>query len=133
MAGVAYLDSSALVKLVITERESPFLEAEILERSGLISSWLAAAELRRAVRRTGRQSLVSRLDDLLGAVYFIELTQALLETAGELDPRELRTLDAIHLATALSVEEASLEFVTYDRRLAAAARQNGLHVLSPGL
>jgi len=132
MAGVAYLDSSALVKLVITERESPFLEAEILERSGLISSWLAAAELRRAVRRTGRQSLVSRLDDLLGAVYFIELTQALLETAGELDPRELRTLDAIHLATALSVE-ASLEFVTYDRRLAAAARQNGLHVLSPGL
>lgn len=132
MAGLAYLDSSALVKLVIAERESPSLQVEILERSGLVSSWLAAAELQRAVRRTGRRALLSRVDELFGAVYFIDLTQALLMTAGELAPPELRTLDAIHVAAALSVEDPSLDFLTYDTRQAAAARQNGLRVLSPG-
>lgn len=132
MLRLAYVDTSALAKLLLPEPESQALEQTILDCSGLVSSWLTAAELRRAAGRTGKPSAVAHVDETLNAVVLIEMTPALLEAAGEVQPAELRTLDAIHLATALSMGEPGLEFITYDDRLAMAARAAGLRVLSPG-
>lgn len=131
-ARLAYLDTSALAKLLMTERESGPLEQAILEHTGLVSSWLTAAEVRRAVGRARPGKRGQAVEDVLGAVVLIEMTPALLEAAGELEPADLRTLDAIHLATALSMDDPSLTFITYDTRLAAAAGRHGLAVLSPG-
>jgi predicted nucleic acid-binding protein len=132
MPRLAYLDTSALAKLVMTERESGPVEQTMLEYSGLVSSWLASAELRRAGGRGRRSGAAAKIDEALAAVVLVEVTPALLETAGQLEPSELRTLDAIHLATALSLGDPALDVITYDDRLAAAARQHGLRVLSPG-
>ncbi len=128
---LAYLDTSALAKLVMTEPESGALERAVLEYSGLVSSWLTSTELRRAARRAYRRD-VAQVDEALGTVVLMEMTPALLDAAGELEPADLRTLDAIHLASALSMDDSSLEFITYDARLAAAARRHGLTVRSPG-
>lgn len=63
----------------------------------------------------------------------LDVTAAILKHAARLDPTELRTVDAIHLATALSLRLADLDFLTYDTRLATAARTHGLTVLRPGV
>lgn len=133
MAGLAYLDSSALVKLVIAEAETSALEADLAERTGLLASGLAALECRRAVRRVSGNRQLGNVDEMLAAVVLMDITPALLETAAELDPPLLRSLDAIHVATALAANDPNLEVITYDDRLAAAAAANGLRVVRPGL
>jgi predicted nucleic acid-binding protein len=67
-----------------------------------------------------------------GACAAIEVTRAILDAAAAADPTPLRSLDAIHLATVLSVGDARIEVITYDRRFAEAARANGLIVVQPG-
>ena len=72
------------------------------------------------------------MNDVLDALYLLEVTPAILEAAATAEPRLLRLLDAIHLATALSIADAQVEVITYDQRFADAARANGLTVVQPG-
>ena len=132
MSSLAYLDASALVKLVVAEPETNALERDVLQREALLSSRLAATELRRAASRSGSRAALGHVDEVLEAVYLIDVTAAILEAAGELKPADLRTLDAIHLATALSMSTPDVDFITYDDRLGRAAARQGLAVTSPG-
>ena len=133
MAGTAYVDSSALLKLVVREPETSALEADLAERNGLVAARLAVVECRRSARRASHRRVLQTVDEILDAIYLIEVTPAILDDAAAAEPPLLRTLDAIHLATALSVGDSGLELITYDRRLAEAARANGLSVVHPGL
>lgn len=127
----AYLDASALVKLIVREAESDVLRADVAARPRPISSRLGAVETERAIRRASPlPSAVMR--EVLDTVDLIELSPPLMARAGALTPVELRTLDAIHLATLLLLGAADLDVVTYDDRLATAARQHGFTVLQPG-
>ena len=132
MAGLAYIDSSALVKLVVPEPETSALEADLAHREGLVASQLAALECRRAIRRVASKRAFAAVDDMLEAVLLMNITPAVLQTAARLDPPLLRSLDAIHVATALATHDPDLEVITYDDRLAAAAAANGLRVVRPG-
>jgi predicted nucleic acid-binding protein len=131
---VIYLDSCALVKLVSPAPETAALERYLRERAGEhhVASALARTEVRRALYRIGataRQRATA--DKLLDAVITIAITDALLDAAGQLTEPSLRSLDAIHLATALHLGTGLREFVTYDRRLLAAARHAGLATAAP--
>lgn len=128
----AYVDSSALVKLIAEEPETPALEADLATREGLLASRLAVLECRRAARRVPDRRVLQTADAVLEAFYLVDVTAAILEAAAALDPPVMRSLDAIHVATALSIGDPTLEFLTYDTRCAEAARVNGLKVVSPG-
>ena len=130
--GIAYVDSSALLKLVVVEPETSALEADLAGREGLVSSRLAALECRRAARRTSNTRVLQTVEQVLDAVYFLDITPAILDRAAIADPPLLRSLDAIHLVTAVSIEEPQLEVITYDQRFARAARSSGLRVAQPG-
>ena len=132
MPRTAYIDSSALLKLVVREPETSALEADLAQRDGLLASRLVVLECRRAARRASHARLLQRVDDLLEAIYLLELTPAILDDAATLDPPLLRSLDALHLATALAVDDPELELITYDTRLADAATASGLVVVQPG-
>lgn len=132
MSGLAYLDASALVKLIIPEDETPALQADIVQRTGLVASRLSVLEAQRAVARRPLAARVSSLQEIAGALVLLEMDEALLDAAGAGEPYALRALDAIHLASALSVGDPSLEVITYDTRLADAARASGLTVVQPG-
>lgn len=132
MAAIAYLDSSALLKLVVAEPETPALEMAVLEYRALVTSRLAELECRRAARGARVRTHLQRLEAVLEAVYLLEVTPSVLLRGAELRPDTLRSLDAIHVATARSVGDESLVVLTYDRRMADAARENGLKVAHPG-
>jgi hypothetical protein len=132
MPGLAYVDTSALLKLVAREDETAALEADLAARDGLLASRLAVLECRRAARRTANKRVLHTVEQVLEAIYLVDLTPAILDRAALLDPPLLRSLDAIHLATALSIDEPDLDVITYDRRLAEAARAHGLAVVEPG-
>jgi len=132
MSAPAYLDSSALLKLVVRETETSALGADLAARDGVVTSRLAVLECRRAARRAAHPRLLQRVDDVLDTLYLIEITPAILEEAAALDPPRLRSLDAIHLATALSIDDPTLELITYDGRLAEAAQTCGLVAIHPG-
>jgi uncharacterized protein len=125
-----YLDTSAAAKLLVEEVESEALAAYLdgtVDGQELISSALLETELRRlAVRLELDQSTVT---DLLARVDLVDPPRSLFHEAGLLPGPRLRSLDALHLATALRV--ASDTFVAYDARLVAAARSIGLSVHSP--
>ena len=126
-----YLDSSAIVKLVLPEPESPALRDFLATDEDHVSSSLARVEVLRTVRRIddteGRRRLAERV---LARVALVGMSQPLLTRAGALEPPRLRSLDAIHLATALSLDGLDA-LVTYDHRLADAASEAGLAVASP--
>jgi len=130
--GILYLDSSAIVKLVVAEPESASL-FNLLETGGpAIASSVAKMEVLRAVRRSqGSQSTRKRVDQVLERIALIKVDEAILNQAARLEPVDLRSLDAIHLATALSVQQYLEAFVVFDRRLAEAAERAGLRVVSP--
>jgi predicted nucleic acid-binding protein len=131
-ATLAYLDSSALVKLVVREEGSDALRAWLAGHPEVVSSALAVTEVRRAIGRvSGRRSLSDRARLVLDGVALLAVDVAVLEAAAALRPPELRTLDAIHVASALSLGGDLLAFVTYDDRQAGAARRAGLRVESP--
>ncbi len=128
---VAYLDTSAFVKLVVAEPESAALERFLSRWPERTSATLLRTEAVRALRRSGNGERVGPARRLFAGMRLIRLDEVLLDRAGELDPRELRSLDAVHLATALAVGADLGVLVTYDERLADAARQRGLTVQSP--
>lgn len=132
MARYAYLDASALVKLAVREPETPALERALLDRDALLCSEVGAIELARALGRTNKARAIAQADAVLDAIYLAELTPAIRERAGRLPPAALRTLDAIHIATAASLALPNLDFITYDDRQIAAAAAVGLNVLQPG-
>ncbi|MEX0659225.1 MAG: type II toxin-antitoxin system VapC family toxin [Egibacteraceae bacterium] len=127
--GVLYVDTSALVKLVRTEAESGALVSFLAERRWVIGD-LHRAELRRAVRRAGPQTS-ARADRLLAELDTIVLDGSMLDAAGRLDPAALRTLDAIHLACARTLDVDLAGVVTYDERLGDAARHHGIRTFTP--
>lgn len=129
----AYLDSSALLKLIAPEPESAVLRKELAGWSDWLTSELAAVECHRAIRRLGgNASLRARTVHVLNTCTLIRLDPILLRLAESVGPAELRSLDAIHLAAALSIGEYPDAFITYDHRLAAAGRALKLRVISPG-
>jgi len=137
-AGLIYLDASALVKVVVEEKESSALRAWIATGPDRLSSVVTAVELRRAARRVaaGVSEVIARelereTEVLLRGVQLLTLDEQIAQQAATLEPPTLRSIDAIHLATALSVDDLS-HFVTYDARLAEAAARAGLVVAMPG-
>lgn len=132
-AELVYLDSSALVKLVVREAESELLRAWIASHPATITSALAVTEVRRAVSRLSpRRDLSDRARLVLDGVALLAVDQDTLERAARLAPAELRTLDSIHIASALSLGADLLAFVTYDDRQRDAARKAGLPLVRPG-
>ncbi|WP_156251827.1 type II toxin-antitoxin system VapC family toxin [Pseudactinotalea terrae] len=126
-----YLHTSALVKLVIAEVETPALRGWLAEgHRDFVASDLARTELMRAVRR-GAPDRVLRARTVLDSVSLLRLDTTTYESAGRIDPENLRSLDALHLASALELGDELDAMVTYDDRLAEAARQNGVPVLAP--
>jgi uncharacterized protein len=128
-----YLDASALVKLAVREAETDALSAHVRGATMLFTSEVGAVELHRALNRAGRRDAAALVRTIIDAVYLADLTPEIRALAGRLAPVALRTLDAIHVATAASLELDDLEFITYDDRQATAARAHGLIVIRPGL
>ena len=114
---------------MVDEPESEALRTLALGRV-LTASALVETELRRAVRMQQPDRL-ARAIDVLAGIRLVGLGQRILRTAGMLEPMSLRSLDAIHVASALSLGDALDVFVTYDARQADAARAAGLSVESP--
>jgi uncharacterized protein len=129
---LVYLDASALVKLVVLEPESGALVTFLESRPDRLSSALLLTEIPRALRRAQFAGAARRrAQRLLARLALVDVDRRILSTAAALEPPELRTLDAIHLATALAVREDLAGIVTYDRRLAAAAERLDLEVFAP--
>lgn len=122
-----YLDSSALVKLVVAERESRALGRHLAERA-VHTSALARVEVVRAVRPHG-PGAVQRAWAVLDRLDLLAVSPDVLDDAAMMDPSSLRSLDAIHLASAL-LSRAD-ELVTYDRRMAEAGQTVGLVPVTP--
>ena len=130
-AEVAYVDTSAAVKLLMTERESPALRSWLRRHPERASAALLRVELVRVVRRAGLQRLMPEVRKLLTGVHLIRLDDALLDRAADLDPIDLRSLDSIHLAAATSLGDDLVAVVSYDDRLLAAATSLGLPTATP--
>ena len=130
-AEVAYLDTSAAVKLLMTERESPALRRWLRRRPERASAALLRVELVRVVRRAGVPRLIPEARKLLAGIHLIRLDDVLLDRAADLDPTELRALDSIHLAAATSLGDDLAAVVSYDDRLLAAANSLGLPTATP--
>jgi predicted nucleic acid-binding protein len=133
---VIYLDSAAVVKLVRLEAESTALIAWLNEHSSLplVASTLVEVEVPRALRRS-QSGVLGSVAAVLARLYRVEINSAIRAIAGAYPDPMLRSLDAIHLATAdllAASGKAVTAFVTYDKRLAEAARQAGLPVAMPG-
>lgn len=127
---MAYLDTSAYVKLPLVEDGHEALRAELGRWDGYVSSTLLAVEAVRACGRYGVQyGELAR--EWLEGVALLPLDDRTLAAAIELGPSTLRSLDALHLATALSVREDVGAFVVYDERLSRAAVDAGLPVVAP--
>jgi uncharacterized protein len=129
-ARATYLDSSAIVKLVVAEPESAALRRYLRPRRTLVSSTLAKAEVARALLPLGEPA-VRRGREMLARLELIRVSDRILAAAGALLPAELRTLDAIHLATAQQLGSDLARMVTYDERLSAATTAIGLPVAAP--
>ena len=129
MSGIAYADASALVKLVLIEAESPAVFHWFTQAPRIATSRIGVIEIHRATSR--RPHDPAHRDRVVDEVEVIEVNEAIARVAAMLQPPVLRTLDAIHLATALALVPDLDAFVTYDDRLADAARALGLPVVRP--
>jgi len=131
--GLLYLDSSALVKLVLPEAETGALLEALSDWPERISSAVAGVEVLRAVRRAGAGERVrERAERVISGIGLVRVDGAVLSGAARLEPAELRTLDAIHLATALSAGEDLGAMICYDAQLAQAATRLGVTMMAPG-
>ena len=126
-----YLDSSALVKLVFEEDESQPLRRFLRAVPLRFCSVIGGVEVLRVARSVADEVVQLHARRLLEHTHLVELSPAITRRAAHLDPLTLRALDAIHLATALSLEPDVDGMIVYDKRLAAAARSAGLRVWAP--
>lgn len=127
-----YVDSSALVKTVIEEPESSVLLRWLAGKEQLVACELVRVEAVRAVRGSD-PAAVPRARQAIATLTLIRLDGALYDAAADLEPATLRSLDALHLASALSLGSALAGVVTYDRRMTEAAATVGIRVEAPGL
>jgi predicted nucleic acid-binding protein len=127
-----YLDSAAVVKLAHAELESPTLRSWLDQRAetGWVSSVLTEIESFRALARYAPDA-ISRLPAVLDQIDLIEVAPSIRVLARRAKPVTVRSLDAIHLGTALYSRSGLTSFVTYDKRLLEAAKAAGLPVDSP--
>jgi predicted nucleic acid-binding protein len=126
-----YLDSSALVKLVVAEPETAALMAFLARWPDRVSSAIARVEVLRAVKRVRATAAVRRrATRVVARVALVRIDEPVLAAAARMRPPDLRTLDAIHVATAQSLDDLG-GIVTYDRRMARAAARVRLRVWSP--
>jgi predicted nucleic acid-binding protein len=131
-ASVLYLDSSALVKLILPEAETVPLLRLLLSWPYRIASQVAFVEVHRAVRRVSEDDVVlRRAEEVLNTIHFMDIHSGVLCEASFLQPRTLRSLDAIHLASALNLRPELGAMVTYDGGMAEAAKRLHLKVLAP--
>ena len=132
MSPHTYLDASAIVKLVVLEPEWAALQQFLRDRSSRLSSTLAEVEVSRALRRAGYGPPEQRrADEVLRRMVLVNVDRRLLRDATALLPLSLRSLDAIHLATALAVGDDLAGIVTYAHRLLSAAAAAGVEVWAP--
>ncbi len=127
---MTYVDSSAIVKLVVAEPESKALRRYLSRREPLVSSALARTEVARALMPSGREA-VARGEDVLRRIQLLRVNDRVLREAGRMEPVEMRSLDAIHLASARHLGPAVKQIVTYDERMAEAGRESGWSVAAP--
>lgn len=127
-----YLDTSAFVKLVWREPESSALWHYLVDRSrhSHVSSVLLAVEARRAALRAGG-ALLPRVDLALDRVGLIAISEAVIDSASRIPEPSLRSLDALHLATAIMLGADLDVFISYDKRLTATATSSGIAVAAP--
>ena len=123
-----YFDSSAIAKLTQLEREShaliDFLDEHETEAT---TSVLAEVEVLRALRRNHLE-----YDQALRGFYLLQFDADVRRDAVQIGSPQLRSIDAVHIATALAIGDKELAFITYDERQAEAARAAGLKVVQPG-
>jgi len=128
---VFYLDTSAAVKLVVAEQGSAALQRWLAARDGRVfSSDLLRTELLRSTKRAAPQHMV-QARAILDSLVLLTLTTTVCERAAMLEPELLRSLDALHLAAALEAGDELEGMVTYDQRMAEAARALGISVVTP--
>jgi predicted nucleic acid-binding protein len=127
-----YLDSAAIIKLVHAESETEALRNWLDERAetGWTSSVLAEIESSRALAHHAPDA-VARLHLVLDLIELVDLDASIRILAQTVKPATVRSLDAIHLATALRIRSQLTSFITYDKRLADAAQTAGLTVDMP--
>jgi hypothetical protein len=125
-----YIDASAIVKLVVREPESAELREYLRRRRPLISSALSRTEVLRALLRSG-DAAIRRGKQVLARLDLVRINDRILAAAGTLLPAEVRSLDAIHLATAAELGSDPGRIVTYDARMAEAGRALGLRIAAP--
>jgi uncharacterized protein len=130
---VIYLDSSALLKLLYEEAESAALADWLSARAGvpMVSSELAKVEVLRVCRRLNADTL-PEAKMLLAQLDLIPMTSDVIDEAAEVGGVMLRSLDAIHLASALAIRADLSTFIAYDHRLGGAASAAGFELLAPG-
>lgn len=126
-----YLDSSALVKLIVAEAESDALERFLEPRTSFASAAVARVEVARAGRLRGPEA-VSRIAGLYSKLELIRIDDPLLVAASRLAGPSLRSLDAVHVAAAQALGDALEALVTYDGQMQDAARDLGLPIAAPG-
>jgi predicted nucleic acid-binding protein len=125
-----YLDSSAIVKLAVREPETAVLRKYLRGKRPTVTSALALTEVARALLPLGREA-VERGEDVLTRIEIVRVNDRVLRAAGRLLPAELRSLDAVHLATAQQLGDDLARVCTYDDRMVAAATSLGLPVVTP--
>ena len=126
-----YVDASALAKLIVDEAEGDALRAFLAPIARQATSIVGRVEVERTVARRAPARL-DHVAGLLDDLVIVGLGPAIAAAAAAIGPPTLRTLDAIHLASAAALAADLEAFVTYDRRLADAARALGMPVASPG-
>lgn len=130
MIVATYLDSSAIVKLAVREPESTALRRYLRRKRPLVSSALARTEVLRALLPAGDEA-VARGRSVLQRLDLVRVNDRVLNAAAVLHPRELRSLDAIHLASAQQLGHEVTALVTYDDRMVRAAKQLGYRTVQP--
>jgi predicted nucleic acid-binding protein len=125
-----YLDSSAIVKLAVAEKESSALRRYLRRRAPVVVSALARTEVARALLPLG-PAAVQRGYEVLSRVELIRVSDRILLDAGTLLPAQLRSLDAIHIATMRQLGGSLRRVVTYDSRMAEAASAMGMSTVAP--
>ncbi len=128
-----YIDTSAAVKLAVAETESEPLRTFLARHDdGLVASSLLVVEMRRAALRSGDPiTALAATRPILESIHLVRISDAILQRASTLMPATIRSLDAIHLATALSLGTMAQGMVCYDKLLGEAATNQGVDVHSP--
>jgi predicted nucleic acid-binding protein len=125
-----YIDSSAILKLIFTEKETPALD-KVMDNK-MVTSTLTRVEVKRAVSRINSTNL-KVATEVLAQLQYTDLDSQTLNLAEAFSPDvTLRTLDAVHVASVLRISDAVEGIITYDKQMIANAERMGIKVLSPG-